>query len=141
MAINQAGGLQMNIKVKMIVVSFLLFLPLLGGCSPLTGKVFTHIRVPYTTDLHNTPVTDIHSNGIIVRIEEPVSGYGLYTELNSNAMGDIAKKHGLSKIYFADLETFDILGIWKHEKLHIYGEKNQFSASENIVRKGGENEK
>jgi len=131
----------MNIKVKMIVTSFLLFFPLLGGCSFLTGIVFTHIREPYTTDLHNTPVTDIHSEGIIISIEEPVSGYGLYTEFNSNAIGDIAKKHGLSKVYFADLETFNILGIWKHEKLHIYGEKNQFSASENIVRKGGENEK
>ena len=131
----------MNIKVKMIVASFLLFLPLLGGCSLLTGMVFTHIRVPYTTDLHSTPVTDIHSNGMIIRIEEPVSGYGLYTEFNSNAIGDIAKKHGLSKVYFADLETFNILGIWKHEKLHIYGEKNQFSEKENSDNKGGKNEK
>ena len=33
-----------------------------------------------------------------------------------------AKKHGLSKVYFADIEIFDVLGIWHHEKLHIYGE-------------------
>ncbi len=87
----------------------------------LKGDIFTNIG-PYKTELHNTPVTDSQSHGMIIHIEEPISGYGLYTELNSNAIGDIAKKHGLSKVYFADLEIFDVLGIWHHEKLHIYGE-------------------
>jgi len=112
-----------------------LLLPLLGGClavgrvdsSILRGKIFKHVRVPYTTGLHNTSVTDIQSHGIIIHIEEPVSGYGFYTELNSNAIGDIAKKHGITKVYFADLEIFSILGVWRHEKLHIYGEQSQFS--------------
>lgn len=112
----------MSIKIKMIIVSFLLFLPLLGGCSLVTGKVFTHIRVPYTQDLNNTPVTNTHVSGIIFHAAEPVSGYEFYIEFNSNAIGGNAKKHGLSKVYFADLEIFSILGIWKHEKLHIYGE-------------------
>ena len=112
----------MSVKIKLIVVFFLLFLPLFGGCSPVTGRVFTHIRVPYTQDLNNTPVTNTHASGIIFHAAEPVTGYELYIELNSNAIGDIAKKHGLKKVYFADLEIFSILGIWKHEKLHIYGE-------------------
>ena len=126
-----------------------MLLPLIGGClavgrvdsSILRGKIFTHIRVPYTTDIHNTPVTDTHSNGIIIHIEEPVSGYGLYAKFNSIAIGDIAKQHGLSKVYFADIEFFNVLGIWKHEKLHLYGEKDQFSEKENSGKKGGENEK
>ena len=117
-------------KVKTIMVSFLLFILLLGGCSsfnefvggPPTGVVFTHIRVPYTLDLDNTPVTNIHANGLIIHIEEPVSGYGFYAEFNSNALGDIAKKHGLTKLYFADIEIFDVLGVWHHEKIHLYGE-------------------
>ncbi|MBW2606856.1 MAG: hypothetical protein JRD05_04385 [Deltaproteobacteria bacterium] len=131
----------MSIKIKMIIASFLLFLPLLYGCSPVTGRIFTHIRVPYTKNLNNTPVTNIHANGIVFHAAEPVSGYNFYIELDSNAIGDIAKKHGLKKFYFADLEIFSILGIWKHEKLHIYGEKNQFSEKENSGKKGGENEK
>ncbi len=122
--------MKMSIKVKTIMVSCLLFFLLLGGCSYYdrfvggapTGRVFTNIRVPYTLDLDNTPVTNIHANGLIIHIEEPVSGYGLYTEFNSNAIGDIAKKHGLTKVYFADIEIFDVLGIWHHERLHIYGE-------------------
>jgi hypothetical protein len=87
----------------------------------LKGDIFTNVG-PYKTELHNTPLTDSQSHGLIIHIEEPISGYGLYTELNSNAIGDIAKKHGLSKVYFADLEIFDVLGIWHHEKLHVYGE-------------------
>ena len=120
----------MSIRVKSTMISFLLFILLLGGCSAFdqfvggapTGDIFTHIRVPYTLDLNNTPVTNIRANGLIIHIEEPVTGYGFYTELNSNAIGDIAKKHGLTKVYFADLEIFDVLGIWHHERLHIYGE-------------------
>ena len=126
-----------------------MLIPLFGGClavgrvdsSILRGKIFTHVRIPYTIDLHNTPVTDIPSDGKIIRIKEPVSGYGFYTELNSNAIGEIAKKHGISKVYFADLEIFSVLGVWRHEKLHIYGEKNQLSEKENSGKKGGENEK
>ena len=120
----------MSIKVKILITPFFLFLLLLGGCSSFdqfvggisTGRVFTHIRVPNTRDLNNTHVTNIHANGLIIHVEEPISGYGLYTEFNSNAIGDIAKSHGLTKVYFADIEIFDVLGIWHHEKLHIYGE-------------------
>ena len=149
------GNEKMSIKIKIIIVSFLLFLPLLGGCSSLPGKifplldgsstltgwVFTHTRIPYTQDLNNTPVSNIHARGMVFHAEEPLSGYNFYIEFNSNAIGDIAKKHGLSKVYFADIEIFSVLGIWWHETLHIYGEKNQLSEKENSRKKGGENEK
>jgi len=141
--------MKLSIRVKTIIISFLLFILLLGGCSAFdqfvggapTGKIFTHIRVPYTRNLDNTTVTNIHANGLIIHVEEPISGYGLYTEFNSNAIGDIAKSHGLTKVYFADMEIFDVLGIWHHERLHIYGEKNEFSEKENSGKKGEENEK
>ena len=59
--------------------------------------------------------------GKVVKITEPFSGYGLYTELNSNAIVDIAKQHGMTEVYFADMEILDILGILRHNKLYIYG--------------------
>jgi len=81
------------------------------------------IEEPYTTDLHNTKITDMKGFGTIFHIQEPISGYNLYIEFNSNAIGDIAKKHGLTKVYFADIEIFEVLGgIWQHQRLHIYGE-------------------
>ena len=40
---------------------------------------------------------------------------------DSNGIGDIARKNGLEAIYFADLETFSILGIWSQYRVHVYG--------------------
>jgi hypothetical protein len=119
----------MSERKKAMMVCFVLFILLLGGCSSLSpfvsdapsGRIFTHVRVPYTIDLDNTPVTNIRASGLIIHVEEPVTGYGFYAEFNSNAIGDIAKKHGLTKLYFADIEIFDVLGIWHHEKIHLYG--------------------
>ena len=92
------------------------------GSGSLKGYGFKFIRVPLTMNLDNTPFSILQSNGKIIKIEEPFSGYGFYAEFNSNAIGDIAKKHGLKKVYFADLEIFSILGIFEYKEVHIYGE-------------------
>ena len=92
------------------------------GSDSLKGYVFKFIRVPLTMNLDNTPSTIFKANGRIIKIEEPFSGQGFYAEFNSNAIGDIAKKHGMKKVYFADLEIFSILGIFEYKEVHIYGE-------------------
>ena len=117
---------------KRLIIFLCLFLSLfiLAGCltfgrmgsDSLKGYVFKFVKVPLTMKLGNTPVTIFQSNGKVIKIEEPFSGFGLYAEFNSNAIGDIAKKHGLKKVYFADLEIFSILGIFKYKEVHIYGE-------------------
>ena len=120
----------MSFTREVFFAGFLLFFPFLTGClcpggvgsRSLTGIAYTHIRVPLSEDIVNTPVVVIHAGGKIVQVKEPVSGYGLYTEWSSNAIGDIAQRYGLRKVYFADLEIFSILRIWRHEKVHIYGE-------------------
>ena len=99
---------------------------LVSGCSalresPLPGYIYTNTKFPYTRDLDNTPIADIEQDGKIIRITEPISGYGIYSEILSNAIGDIAEKNGLQEIYFADMEVLSILGIFKHNKLYIYG--------------------
>jgi hypothetical protein len=117
-------------KRLIVFVFLLLTLFIFAGCltfgrmgsDSLKGYVFKFVRVPLTINLENTPDTIFQSNGKIIKIEEPFSGYGFYAEFNSNAIGDIAKKHGLKKVYFADLEIFSILGIFEYKELHIYGE-------------------
>jgi hypothetical protein len=81
-----------------------------------------HIKVPLSVNVVESPVIEIHSEGKIVQIKEPVSGYGFYAEWNSNAIGDVAKRSGLKKVYFADMEIFSVLGIWTYRKVHVYGE-------------------
>lgn len=118
-----------NIRIGFFLLVTVMML--LTGCSiiisdsALEGKVFTYIKVPLTRDLNNTPVGDSSGSGMVIRITEPFTDYNFYTEFNSNAVGDIAKHHGIKTVYFADLEIFDVLGVWTHRKLYIYGIKEQ----------------
>jgi hypothetical protein len=120
----------MSHQRRVLLSGLCLLLFFLTGClsagrisnRALNGYLFTKIKVPYTINLDNTPAVLIPSEGKILQISEPFSGYGFYAEFNSNAIGDIAQEHGLKKVYFADMEIFSILGIWRHEKIFIYGE-------------------
>jgi len=113
---------------------------ILGGCSrfgqdAVTGYLYTNTRVPYSIDLNNTPVSELNGQSSVLRIKEPLTSLGLYTELSSNAIGDIARKNGMQKVYFADLETFSLFSIWRTQTLVIYGEKTvgAESTNENLV--------
>jgi len=102
---------------------FICLLCLMGcGTRPLVGLVYTKVKMPLSRDLNTSPLKENAGIGRVIKIKEPVSGYGIYAELNSNAIGEIAKKHGISKVYFADRELFSVLGIWTTEKVIIYGE-------------------
>ena len=101
---------------------------LLSGCasgmiSPpgISGRLYSHTTVPYTPDLNNTRVTDITGTGLGIRVKEPFSGYGVSAEVDANAVGEIARKHGLTEVYFADMEEIRIFTVWRARKLHIYG--------------------
>ena len=49
-------------------------------------------------------------------------GLGLSAEWNSRAIGDAARRAGLTQIYFADMHTFSILGgIWKKQTVQVWG--------------------
>ena len=98
----------------------------LTGCGtrPLVGLIYTKVKMPLSRDLDVSPFKYNDGTGKVVRIREPISGYGIYAELNSNAIGEIAQKHGISTVYFADQQLFSVLGIWSSTEVIIYGEKN-----------------
>jgi len=96
--------------------------PFASGSDVLTGLVYTRIKVPMSVKLNSTPnEIVIDASGKVIRIKEPITGYGIYAEFNSNAIGDIARQHGVETIYYADHEIFNVLGIWRHDKVIIYG--------------------
>ena len=41
---------------------------------------------------------------------------------DSNGIGDIARKAGLSKIYYADRTILSIAGVWTQVFVTVYGE-------------------
>ena len=88
---------------------------LVSGCG--AGIIYTHTYQPLTHDMHKTPVVQTEKAGNIKHIQ---IGY-IGVAWDSAALGDIAKKNGLTEMYFADLETLKILGIWNQYTVHVYG--------------------
>ena len=89
----------------------------LSGCS--AGIIYTHTMQPLTLDMHSTRAVPTSGQGDIKHLVL------LYPALSfawdDAAIGDIAKKNGIQELYFADLETLRILGIWNRYWLHVYG--------------------
>ncbi|RMD79454.1 MAG: hypothetical protein D6820_08260 [Lentisphaerae bacterium] len=86
-----------------------------------SGMIYSHFRQPLTHDLKHTPVVSSSVSGGIIHVEEPVSGYGIRAEFASNAIGEIARRHGLERVLWADFEYFSLLGIWEEKIVHVYG--------------------
>ena len=40
---------------------------------------------------------------------------------DTNGIGEIGKENGLEEVYYADLETLSVLGIWTQRWVHVYG--------------------
>jgi hypothetical protein len=101
---------------------------LLSGCGPgpLVGMAYTNVTYPYSKDLDRTPTAlDAKGSGGITEIREPVTGYGITAQVNSNAIGEIARKHGMTEVDFADQKEVSILGIWTTRSIIVYGKKGK----------------
>jgi hypothetical protein len=102
----------------------------LGGCTypftadngVLNGIVYARYKIPLSQKLTNTPnELVIHADGKVIRIKEPITGYGIYAEFDTNAIGAIAKAHGIQTVYYADHEIFNVLGIWRRDRVIVHG--------------------
>jgi hypothetical protein len=80
---------------------------------------------PLTTDLHGAPVVHTSASG-------DVKEFDYYVRLiwDSNAIGDIGRTHGFERVYYADLETLRIFGIWTQKWVHVYGRRAVPAAEE-----------
>ena len=121
MAINST--LPSRWKIAWFVLAMMVCLT---GCGPgpLVGLVYTSVKLPLTLDLKATPLSNHPPDSDrIVEIKEPLTGLGMYARVSVNALGDIARQNGVEPLYFADQEVFSILGIWKTNRVFLYGEK------------------
>jgi len=96
---------------------------LLCGC--LRGAVYTHVTRPLTTNFDRTPVAD----GFVAKGDVKELRYNSYLRViwDVNSIGALAKQEGLGELYYADLETFSVLGIWTQYRVHVYGRKREAS--------------
>ncbi|MCP4682088.1 MAG: hypothetical protein GY864_07130 [Desulfobacterales bacterium] len=99
--------------MKTFLVIFLLIL--FAGCG--SGSIYTHTIKPLDINLKQIPTDDLDAfQGNIKHVR-----YYMDVMWDSNSIGDIYKKSGFSTIYYADIETFKILGIWSQYKVYVYG--------------------
>lgn len=88
---------------------------LLTGCG--VGLLYTHTVEPLDINHSRTKAVQSSEQSDIKHIQ-----YGVGAMWNSNAIGDIAKKHGMKTIHYADLERLNVLGIWNQYTVHVYGQ-------------------
>jgi len=89
----------------------------LAGCA--RGLLYTQTTQPLTTNFHDTP----SGIGTRTRGEGDIKRLRYYIEVwwDSNAIGEIAKANGIETIYYADIETLSVLGVWRQTFVNVYG--------------------
>ena len=88
----------------------------LPGC--MTGLIYEHVTLPLDVNLDRTPVATKE-----VRDSANTLQYYVRFQWGSDGIGDVAKRYGFTRVDYADLETLNVLGVWKQQWAHVYGER------------------
>ena len=98
----------------------------LTACSQpllLNNGLFMHTVEPLTINPNPTEVRASleQARGSIIQVSYPLSP-ALGVRVGKNGLGDVAKKHGIETVYYADIERWSaLLGLWSQDVVHIYG--------------------
>jgi len=80
---------------------------LLTGCVPLT--------------FNRNPTDVARSQGQATGDIQQIQFY-VTVLVGENGIGEVAKKHGIETVYYADDETRSVFfGLWSEEIIHVYG--------------------
>jgi hypothetical protein len=71
--------------------------------------------------MRQTPVGSRTVESDTKLVSVPFVSGSLTATWDSKAIGDAAKKAGLTEIYYADLHTLRVLGIWQKQTVQVYG--------------------
>lgn len=109
--------------------SLLMLVALCAGCTvtsgagqrigdlATTGFVYTGTTRPLTTNFDLTPVAnDSGSNNVKV-----ISVQNVDVAWGREGIGAIAESQGIAEVYYADIETTRYLGLFRRERVRIYG--------------------
>ena len=105
---------------RTIAVAVLLVVTMgLSGC--LSGAIYTHTTVPLDVNLEGAPAHPGHRGGSWKTLVIPLYVANPRFDWGSTAIGDALEQADLDTAYYADLETFSVLGIWTQRTIHVYG--------------------
>ncbi len=96
----------------------------LGGTfnGTINGGLYSHTIEPLTINREPTETGNglARARGDINQIQYPLTVISI--RVGRNGLGDVARKHGLTTVYYADIEKRSILfGIWQQQIIHVYG--------------------
>lgn len=106
------------------LVIFGVLLISLSGCLGFPpGLLYTDRIQPLCKDMRGTGLGSAQGSGSSKRVTVPASRIDISAEWDSRAIGDIAKKHGMTKVYGCDVrrESY-LLGLWRRDEVIVYGE-------------------
>ena len=96
---------------------------LVGATGCLSGGIYTHVTKPLDVNLNHTPVHDGGRGESWKTLRIPItSGLFIQVDWGSDAIGDTARRAGMTTIHYADLETLSVLGLWTQRWAVVYGE-------------------
>lgn len=123
----------MRIYIRTFIgLTLCIFISCIVGCGrckvpviPPQGSLFTYIKAPLTTNYDHTP-----SKIPIPRISQSSTHYfhdiiftGLDFSWGDVAVKTIADLNDFKKVYYADYEYLNILGIYAKFTINVYGSK------------------
>jgi len=126
----------MSEKTQMmkIIIGFIVLwaLILVAGCAryrtpviPPQGLLFSSVKAPISINFDNTP-----AGRRLTQVSQSSTHYfrdfiftGMDFSWDSVAINDIARSRGLKRVYFADYEYLNILGVYAKFTINLYGSR------------------
>jgi hypothetical protein len=95
-----------------------------SGCGVISrGLLYTDTVQPLCKDARGTPLGSRQASGSSKKIEIPTARIDLAAEWDTRAIGDIAKRHGITTVNGCDTRRQSyVLGIWRKDEVIIDGE-------------------
>ncbi|MBX3464816.1 MAG: hypothetical protein KF830_16735 [Planctomycetes bacterium] len=102
-------------RLAFLLGSVLACLPL-QGC--IVGAIYQSTIEPLDLNLRETP------SGSTAGASDVKDLNLVYARIvwDGNDIAGAAKKAGITRIHHADIELFNVLGIWRQYWVHVYGE-------------------
>ena len=99
---------------------------LLIACLGSTGCIYSHTVMPLDVNLNETPVypgRQGDDSWKTLRIPLIVVPAYVQFDWGSSGIADAAHAQGMTEIYYADLETLSVLGLWQQRWAIVYGKQ------------------
>jgi hypothetical protein len=108
-------------RIARLLAVGLALLALLGSTGCVSGLIYHHVTVPLDTNFDATPAHtgDRGRSQKRVVIPWPVR---MQFDWGSSAVGDGMREAGITRVYYADMETRSFLGVWTERWVHVYGD-------------------